>query len=619
MVYSLYKLGFCLVVSLMMAGCLGGTSKSRELSGVGSNPEYRGSWAQVPVILSRIQVPSFPNRKLTVTEAPYNAVADGEMNARDAIQNAIIDVSRYGGGTVHIPAGQYFIDGPLRLESNVNLHLGEGSELLFSSNHEKYLPQVLTRYEGTDVYSFSPLIYVYQKKNVAITGKGTLNGQAKNSWATWVDKASDESYERIPGSPKGDWEKYSRDINNNDVPLFKRVLGREGNLRTAFILFYDSENILLEGVNILDSPFWVNHFYMSKNITVRNIAMRSLNKNNDGIDIESSQDVHIHNVDFATGDDCISIKSGRDLEGLRKMIPSKNIVVQSVRFLADDAIALGSEASGGVRNVFVENSEGTNLRKGFYFKANRNRGNQFEHIRIRNLKFGDLADLPENRRKLTMIEVTTNYDYGSKAYNRYSQFKDIRTENMIAGSAIYPVKLEGTDKLPLKDFVFDNVHLGPGRKQNIIENIDFNSMFFRNVTVGKQPLTALVDGANEPTPIPQSSNIPPDVYAGEDQSLSITSGNSIMLVGDAVDPDNDPMTLEWVAVPAGEEPVSMGEDTSGKDVNYPFGDEEAVSFSSSNELSTRVTFSAPGMYRLRLNVSDGKGVGYHTVFVEVRK
>ena len=607
-----------IVFILILLGCSDQALEHNQASSITIDSNYRGSWAQVPVILSRIQVPSFPNRTLNVTDSPYNAENDGSSDARQAIQNAIIDVSRFGGGVVSIPKGQYFIDGPLNLESNVNLHLQEGSELLFSSNYENYLPQVLTRYEGTDIYSFSPLIYVYQKKNVAITGKGTLNGQAANSWSTWVDKASQEDLKRVPGSPKGNWEKTVRDMNNQNVPLHQRKFDRSGNLRTAFILFYGSENILLEGVNIIDSPFWVNHFYMSKNITVRNMAMRSLNKNNDGIDIESSEDVYIHNVDFATGDDCISIKSGRDLEGLQKMIPSKNIVVQNVRFLADDTIALGSEASGGVRNVFVENSVGTDLRKGFYFKANKNRGSHFEHIRIRNLTFGDLADVPENRRKLAMIEVTTNYDSTGVSYNRNPEFKDIRLENIIGGTSIYPVILDGTDEVPLKDFVLDNVHLGAGEKPNTIRFIDNKTMFFRNMTVDNQPLKALVDGAKESTLIPQSANIPPDVYAGEEQSISLAQDNSILLSGDAIDIDNDPITFQWQAVSASAEAVSMGEDAEGNNLYYPFGDETNVKFSSPNDLKTEVFFEHSGTYRLRLNVTDGKATGYHTVFIEVR-
>ena len=612
-----YILAF-IVFSLMVAGCTDSSTGLKQATAGYADPNYRGSWAQVPIILSRIKAPSFPNRTLIITDAPYNAIADGSTDTRQAIQNAIIDVSRFGGGTVSIPRGEYYVDGPLNLENNVNLHLQEGSELLFSSNYESYLPQVLSRYEGTDVYNFSPLIYAYQKKNIAITGKGTLNGQAENSWSTWVDKASQEDLKRVPGSVKGEWEKVVRDMNNDNVPLFKRRFDRAGNLRTAFILFYDSENILLEGVNIIDSPFWVNHFYMSKNITVRNMTMNSLNKNNDGIDIESSQDVYIHNVDFATGDDCISIKSGRDLEGLQKMIPSKNIVVQNVRFLADDTIALGSEASGGVRNIFIENSEGTNLRKGFYFKANKNRGNHFEHIRMRNLTYGDLADLPENRRKLSMIEVTTNYDSTGVKYNRDPEFKDIRLENFIGGTSINPMILEGTDKIPLKDFVFDNVHLSAGENPNAFKFVNLDTMYFRNVTVDNSPLEAFVDGGKSSTLIPQLTNTPPDVYAGEEKILSLSHGNSISFSGDVLDAENDPMTFQWEAVPADAEALSMGEEADGKNINYPFGDDSTVRFSNPTGLVTEVTFETPGTFRLRLKVSDGKATGYHTVFTEVR-
>ena len=608
-----------IVLSVMVAGCADPSTGVKKKTVGDSDSNYRGSWAQVPVILSRIKAPSFPNRTLIITDAPYNAIADGSTDARQAIQNAIIDVSRFGGGAVSIPRGEYYVDGPLNLENNVNLHLQEGSELLFSSNYESYLPQVLSRYEGTDVYNFSPLIYAYQKKNIAITGKGTLNGQAENSWSTWVDKASQEDLKRVPGSVKGAWERVVRDMNNDNVPLFKRRFDRAGNLRTAFILFYDSENILLEGVNIIDSPFWVNHFYMSKNITVRNMIMNSLNKNNDGIDIESSQDVYIHNVDFATGDDCISIKSGRDLEGLQKMIPSKNIVVQNVRFLADDTIALGSEASGGVRNIFIENSQGTDLRKGFYFKANKNRGSHFEHIRMRNLTYGDLADVPENRRKLSMIEVTTNYDSTGVKYNRDPEFKDIRLENFIGGTSINPMILEGTDKIPLKDFVFDNVHLSAGENPNAFKFVDFDTMYFRNVTVDNSPLEAFVDGGNNSTLIPQLTNTPPDVYAGEEKILSLSHGNSISFSGDVLDAENDPMTFQWEAVPADAEALSMGEDADGKNVNYPFGDASTVRFSNPTGLATEVIFETPGTYRLRLNVSDGKATGHHTVFTVVRQ
>lgn len=589
-----------------------------KASGAERHPDYRGSWAQVPVILSRIQPPSFPELTLDVTQAPYGADAGGDTDSRPAIQRAIVDISRFGGGTVRVPPGRYFVDGPLHLENNVNLHLEEDAEIVFGTNYDKFLPQVLTRYEGTDVYNFSPLIYVYQKHNVAITGSGTFNGQSENSWSTWVPRAEDEPLDRIPGSVKNDWELASRQMNNNNVPVFERRFERSDNLRTDFALFYDSENILLGGVHFVDSPFWVAHFYMSRNITVRNTKITSLNKNNDGIDIESSEDVHIHDIEFRSGDDCIAIKSGRDLEGLRKMIPSRNIVVQNANCLADDMIALGSEASGGVRNVFIENSTGENLRKGFYLKANRNRGNQFEHIRMRNLTLGDLADVPENRRKLNMFEVTTNYDSIGVEYFRQPLFKDIRWENVVTGESRFPFSLEGTRQSHLRDFVFDSVHLGAGEEPNKIAFVEWPSMYFRDVTVAGEPLTAMLDESTEPAAITQVDNIPPDVYAGEDQLISLAAGNVISFDGDVIDADHDPMTFSWEIVPADAEPVSQGEDEDGNTVNFRFGDESTVSISNPNGLSTQVEFSETGIFRIRLTANDRGGHGYHTVFVEVR-
>ena len=166
--------------------------------------------------------------------------------------------------------------------------------------------------------------------------------------------------------------------------------------------------------------------------------------------------------------------------------------------------------------------------------------------------------------------------------------------------------------------VLDNVHLGAGEKPNTIRFIDNKTMFFRNMTVDNQPLKAMVDGAKESTLIPQSANIPPDVYAGEEQSISLAQGNSILLSGDAIDIDNDPITFQWQAVSASAEAVSMGEDAEGNNLYYPFGDETNVRFSSPNDLKTEVFFKHPGTYRLRLNVNDGKATGYHTVFIEVR-
>ena len=142
--------------------------------------------------------------------------------------------------------------------------------------------------------------------------------------------------------------------------------------------------------------------------------------------------------------------------------------------------------------------------------------------------------------------------------------------------------LEGTDKIPLKDFVFDNVHLSAGENPNAFKFVDLDTMYFRNVTVDNSPLEAFVDGGKSSTLIPQLTNTPPDVYAGEEKILSLSHGNSISFSGDVLDAENDPMTFQWEAVPADAEALSMGEDADGKNVNYPFGDDSTVRFSNPN-------------------------------------
>jgi hypothetical protein len=165
----------------------------------------------------------------------------------------------------------------------------------------------------------------------------------------------------------------------------------------------------------------------------------------------------------------------------------------------------------------------------------------------------------------------------------------------------------------------DGVHLGAGEQPNVVTDIDDATVFIRDMTVGSQPLVARVDGAENETLIPQVTNIPPDVYAGEEQIVSLAQNDSITLSGDAIDVDEDELSYQWEAVAANFEAVSIGEDAEGNSVNYTFGDENAVRIGSPGALTTRVTFSAPGTYRIRLNVSDGKATGYHTVFIEVRK
>jgi len=334
----------------------------------------RAPWKEVPSILGRIIPPDVPVREFCVTD--FGAEPDGLTDCKPAIDKAIEACLSAGGGKVIFSAGNYFIKGPVHLESNTRLHLSAGSCLSFSSDPADYLPVVLTSWEGTRLYNYSPFIYAINKTNVAITGEGMINGYADGVFARW------QAIQRKD-------QLLSREMNNNEVPLKDRIFGADHFLRPHLIQFYECENILIEGVTILDSPFWCIHFIYSGNITVRDLIFASQQLNNDGIDVESCEDVLIENVHFDNRDDNIAIKSGRDAEARMLQIPSRNIVVRNCYFKGHNAFAIGSEMSGGVYNIFMENCGFRGeVRNGIYLKSNKDRGGKVSGVYVRNTRFG---------------------------------------------------------------------------------------------------------------------------------------------------------------------------------------------------------------------------------------
>jgi polygalacturonase len=232
------------------------------------------------------------------------------------------------------------------LKSNVNLHLSDGAVLLFSPDPRDYLPAVFTSWEGLECYNYSPLIYAFKAKNVAITGKGEVRSDISR-WREWFPR------------PKPHMESIKRLYNwaQERLPVEQRnMVNDTSNLRPQFIQFNRCENVLVENVKIRNSPFWTLHLYLSKNIVVRGIDVYAHGHNNDGIDPEMSQNVLIENCVFDQGDDAVAIKSGRNPEGWRLKTPSKNIVVRNC-FIKDghQLVAIGSELSGGIENIYVEN------------------------------------------------------------------------------------------------------------------------------------------------------------------------------------------------------------------------------------------------------------------------
>lgn len=368
-------------------GCLGFTALALAPCFSADNDSTQTEWAQVPKILARIQPPAFPHRDFVITN--YGAVAGGKTDCTKAITQAIRACANAGGGRVVVPAGTY-LTGPIHLQTDVDLHLETGSTLLFKTDPTAYLPVVFTHFEGIECYNYSPLIYAIDQKNIAVTGDGTLDGQADDqSWLAWKGVRG--------GGPKTQTTARARlaQMNNDKVPVDKRRFGEGDYLRPNFVQFIRCRNVLVEGVHIRRSPMWEIHPLLCTNVTVRGVDIVSHGANNDGCDPESCRDVLIENCLFDTGDDCIAIKSGRDNDGRRVGVPSVNIIVRNCTMKdGHGGVTIGSEISGCCSNVFAEDCkmDSPNLTCALRLKSNAVRGGILQNIFMRNISVGQVSD-----------------------------------------------------------------------------------------------------------------------------------------------------------------------------------------------------------------------------------
>jgi unsaturated rhamnogalacturonyl hydrolase len=347
-------------------------------------------WAQMPEILARIKAPVFRAREFRI--ASFGATADGQTDSTEAIGKAIEACAKAGGGRVIVPAGE-FLTGPIHLKSNVEFHLEDGATLKFKTEPKAYLPSVLTRFEGMECYNYSPLIYACEQENVAVTGKGVLDGQASDqNW--WLRKGKKGTGDKPAQTQKAARDRLIKMVDQN-VPVEQRQFGEGDFLRPSFIETYRCRNVLLEGVRVRNSPMWELHPALCTNVIVRGIDILSHGPNNDGCDPECCRDVLIEDCVFDTGDDCIAIKSGRNNDGRRVGLPSENLIIRHCTMKdGHGGVVIGSEVSGGCRNVFAEDCkmDSPRLDRALRLKSNAVRGGTIENIFMRNVAVGRLAD-----------------------------------------------------------------------------------------------------------------------------------------------------------------------------------------------------------------------------------
>lgn len=420
-------------------------------------------WDMVPSILKNISAPEFPDKIFNILD--YGAKPDTTFNSLPAVLEAIDECNRQGGGMVLVPKGTYYMKGPIILKSHVNLHLQEGSRLEFSTEPADYLPMVLTKWEGTECFNYTPFIYSYQCVDIALTGKGEIDGNGAEVFDTWKPKEK-------PGMDR------LRQMGNDSVPVYERVFGEGWFLRPCMIQFFGCKNVLVDGIKIYDSPFWIIHPVYCDNVIVRNVYIDSNNYNNDGCDPESSTNVLIENVKFNVGDDGIAIKSGRDQDGWRVGQATENVIIRNCHF-ARWAITIGSEMSGGVRNIFIEDCKIDSCRNGIYFKSNLDRGGFFENLYMRNIE----ADVC----KWGMINFRTDY-HGYRGGNYPTQFRNITIENIKCNRVdSVAIMANGVPEAKLYNITLRNIEVKQAPKATQMKNVV--NLVLDNVTVNGKRIT----------------------------------------------------------------------------------------------------------------------------------
>jgi len=413
-------------------------------------------WDKARAIRARIRPPVFP-RANRFTPQQFGGEPDGVTDCTEAFRRAIAAAAAAPGGSRVVAEGGVFLTGPIHLLSNVELHVDREAVIRFSPDSAAYFPPVLTRYEGTEFMGVSPFIYAYGQENVAVTGHGVLDGSAsRDNW--WARKRGADGQEGDPAR--------LRRLAEEGVPVAERVFGPGSTIRPQFIQPYRCRNVLIEGVTIIRSPMWEIHPVECENVTVRRVIISSHGPNNDGCDPESCRDVLIEDCVFDTGDDCIAIKSGRNADGRRLNRPSENIIVSGcVMMDGHGGVTLGSEISGGVRNVFVENCrmDSPRLNTAIRFKNNAMRGGTLTDIHVRDVTVGQVAH----------AAVTIDYNYAEGANGPFTPvFERLTIDRMLVGRCERVLDLQGFETAPIRDIAIRDSDFVRAAEADIVAHVE---------------------------------------------------------------------------------------------------------------------------------------------------
>ncbi len=395
-----------------------------------------------------IQAPQISGKDYLITKFGAKPTASAAVNQK-AIQKAIDKCSKKGGGRVIVPAGMTFETGAISLKSHVNLVIEESAVLRFAFQPDLY-PIVETSWEGLDCYNLSPCIYAFGQTDIALTGKGTIDGGgSRETWWPWC------------GAPHFGWkegmvsqklEARPRLLKNGEdgvpmkdeqgQPTKERTFGPKDGLRPQLVNFTECQRILIEDVTMLDSPFWVIHPLKSQDIIVRGVHINNDGPNGDGCDPESCDRVLIENCFFNTGDDCIAIKSGRNRDGRERAMPSQNIIIRNCEMKnGHGGVVIGSEISGGAKNIFAHNCvmDSPNLDRVLRIKTNSCRGGIIEDIYVKDIQVGQCGE--------SVLKINLDYEHNEVCCRgNYPVVRNVLMENVTCQKSRYGVQIIGLEE-----------------------------------------------------------------------------------------------------------------------------------------------------------------------------
>ena len=424
------------------------------------------------MFFKEFELPTEPKfNDLTVTILDFGAVADNETNSAPAINKAIEYVSNQGGGHVIVPEGEYFSTG-IKLKSNVDLHIEKGSRINFSDEPDDYLPAVFTRIEGIRCYGYSPLIYGINLENVAITGEGVFNGRGHKWWEFFRKTKVNTS--KNSGAGCADLIVMAKE----GVPVEERNFAKkEGGLRPYFLQILYSKNILIEGVKFINSPFWCVAPTFSENVIIRNVSFRTTKKshNTDSVDIDSCKNCLIEGINVeSSSDDCVVIKSGRDRDGLEVNWPTENVLVRNCKFHnCGTGCVVGSETSGGIRNVYMHDCECMNANAAISIKTAPGRGNVVENIDIENVT---------NNRCIQGVSCSMRYFVQEDdAMENMPKVRNVSIKNVDAGLCWHGLRVRGYKEAMLENIHLENIKMECIESTTVIDFVD--GIHMKNIEV----------------------------------------------------------------------------------------------------------------------------------------